>query len=707
MTRTEAWRRDIVKFVRACTPPDLQHLPVSKRELSGHPPGPDVHQPHRAAVCHVLRRLAVLGILLVLASGGLLGAAGPVWAHPALVSSSPGAGYAVTDAPREITLAFSEPVTLTDRPLVVTTTQGDSVAVWVSSTEQGAGLVATPAEPLPVGGYEVAYRVIGLDGDLIADAFAFGVATPVAAAGSSDSAGVSGSGPETVPAGKTVLRGLLFLGVAVALGGTWLAWRVDHATGGLPGPRPLVRAGAVTGLLAVVGLLSGLRGLGGLVGAATGPGAGRLLGLQAVLLAAAALTARRPGRGAVAALLLLGVVGLEGARAHPGEADGALGAALTVTHLLAGALWLGGLAHLMRVVAAWRSRPKAVRVAAQAYARSALVLFVVVAATGTVSAVLLLPDLASWTGTTYGRLLLVKVAVFLLVVALAVAARARLWGTSSTRQSPARQNRRRWSRRLAAPALRRPISKVAAVETAALAAVVLAAAAVTTVTPTRLVPVSALLAAPVGPTVRVAERVRQVSVTVAASQGQVEIRAYAPNDGTPAGIRLDGELARPAGAGRALDLSSCGPSCWTGPVDWSPGTNVLALRVEADRFDGGSVSISVPWPAVLAPDLLRRVQDAMGARTAIDTVETVTSGFGTVLPYSSRRTGQEFLTGQPWAEGGATDATVNEQDGARILLFALPALGYHFALQLDAQNRIISERIVTPNHFLTRAYRYP
>ncbi len=97
----------------------------------------------------------------------------------------------------------------------------------------------------------------------------------------------------------------------------------------------------------------------------------------------------------------------------------------------------------------------------------------------------------------------------------------------------------------------------------------------------------------------------------------------------------------------------------------------------------------------------------MGARTRIDTVETVTSGFGTVLPHRSRRTGQEFLAGQPWAEGGAADATVVEQDGGRTLLFALPALGYHFAMCLDDRDRIISERILTPNHLLTREYRYP
>lgn len=639
-----------------------------------------------------------LVVLAVLAVGWLLGLAGPASAHPALVNSQPGAGYAVTDPPHEIALAFNEPVTLPDLPLVLVDRAGAQIRVRVTTTQDGAGLVGTPETPLPVGAYEVTYRVVGTDGDLISGTFAFGIATPVGVAGATDAAGVTGGdAPETVPVGTTALRALLFLGVAVALGGAWLAWRVNTATGGLPGPRPLLRAGSAVALLAALGLLAGLAGARGLVDAATSPGVGQLLGLQVVLLATAVLAARRPGRGAVAALTLLLVVGLEGARAHPGEADGLLGAALTVTHFLAGALWLGGLVHVLRLAAVWRSRPKAVRVAARTYTRNALVLFVVVSATGTLSAVRLLPALDDWTGTTYGQLLLAKIAVFLLVVLLAVAARRRL-----RRAGPAAPTGGG-----AVPPPGPPFGRVAAAETAVLAAVVLAAAAVTTVTPARLVPASTLLAAPVGPTIRVAERARQVTVSLVASQGRVEIRAQAPDDGAPVQIRLDGGLATPSGSARALELDSCGPACWTGPVEWTPGTNVVSLEVAADRYDAGSVSIGVPWPAVPAPGLLRRVQKAMGARTAIDTVETVTSGFGTVLPHRSRRTGQEFLTGQPWAEGGAADATVVEQEGGRTLLFALPALGYHFALRLDQADRIVSERIVTPNQLLTREYRYP
>jgi hypothetical protein len=97
----------------------------------------------------------------------------------------------------------------------------------------------------------------------------------------------------------------------------------------------------------------------------------------------------------------------------------------------------------------------------------------------------------------------------------------------------------------------------------------------------------------------------------------------------------------------------------------------------------------------------------MGARSAIDTVETVTSGFGAAPTTSSRRTGQEFLETQPWSEAGGTDPVVISDGDQRTLLFALPALGYHFAMRLDEQDRIVAERIVTPNHLITRRYAFP
>lgn len=196
-------------------------------------------------------------------------------------------------------------------------------------------------------------------------------------------------------------------------------------------------------------------------------------------------------------------------------------------------------------------------------------------------------------------------------------------------------------------------------------------------------------------------------MSVVASQGWVELLADVADDERPSALTLTGNVATGSGGPRPLRLVRCGPACWTGPVDWQDGVTTLTLDAAAQRYDGGRVRIPVSWPVVAAPALVARVQAAMGACAAIDTVETVTSGSGTVLPHRSRRTGQEFLEGQPWAQGGATDVTVVDDGADRTLLFALPAQGYHFAMRLDSQDRIISERIVTPNHLLIRQYRYP
>lgn len=640
-----------------------------------------------------LRRAGRPALALLVAAAWVVTTGGPAAAHPALVSSSPGAGYAVTDPPRSLSLTFSEPVTLVDEGLVLMDAGGrpvDTVA-----TTDGPTVTGTVVDDLDVGAYEVNYRLVGRDGDTITGSFRFGVATPVGPVGSTSAAAGSGPGAGPQP-GTTALRALLFLGLSLALGGAYLAWRVDAATGGLPGPLPLVRAGSAVALVGVAGLLLDLGPADRLLSIATGSGFGRVLGAQAALLAVAVVTAGRTSRSAVALSALVGVTALEAVRAHPDEAVGLPGAVLTVTHLLAGAVWLGGLVHVLRLAHAWRTRRKAVRVAVETYARNAVAAVVLVTVSGTASALVLLPTTADWTGTTFGRLLVLKIGVFLLVVALAALGRRRLLRTADVAAAGSAA---------VTPPARRLLGRLAVVETAVLAAVVLLASTVTTVTPSRLVPAAALLTAPVGPTVRVAERASQVTVAVVASQGRVELRADTPDDGAPPAVRV---TARRRGAPDPLPLSSCGPTCWTAPMEWDRGTNVLELDVAAERFTGGRVALPVSWPPEPAPALLARVQAAMGARSAIDTVEQVTSGFGVVVPSRSRRTGQEFLAAQPWAEGGGTDAVVvRGEDGRRTLLFALPALGYHFALRLDETDRIVSERIVTPNHLLTRDYTYP
>jgi copper transport protein len=631
----------------------------------------------------------LLGLLALLVTT-ILATAGPAAAHAALVSSQPGAGYAVTSAPDEIVLQFSDAISLVEDALTLTGPNGEDVPLRVSLHAAGTAVRGEPTGPIGSGAYQVGYRVVARDGDLITGAYPFGVATPVSAAASAGSATVGD--PNGVRPGTAWWRALLFLGLSLALGGAYTGWRVRERTGGLPGPRPLVRTGALAAAVGAAGLLLTLAPVGELPTAMEAPGAARLVAAQAVLLLMAALVAHRPtllGAGPA----LLAVVVLEGVRAHLGEAAGIRGMALTSIHLLVGALWLGGLVHVLRVAVAWRGRRLAVHEAFSAYARSALVLFVVVALTGTLSALLLLPTAADWTGTSYGRVLLTKLALFTAVVLAALAGRRRLH-TVRPRTPDGDPS---------GPT----VGRSARMEAGLLAALVVVTAALTSATPARLVPASAVLTAPVGPVLRTAERIGQVSVSIVASEGRVEVRADTPDDGRPVAVDLTARLTAPSGDVRPLDLSACGSSCWAGPATWSDGVNTLTVDVDAGRWEAGTVDLAVPWPLTPAPALLARVQQNMGSRSALDTVETVTSGFGNPGPTTSRRTGQEYLESQPWSDGGATDAVVLRDGDERTLLFALPALGYHFAMRLDGHDRVIAERIVTPNHLIVRRYTFP
>lgn len=639
-------------------------------------------------------RAAVLAVGTAL---GLLVAPAAALAHPALIETVPGAGYAVTAPPDAVVVSFNEPVTPTGDALTLRFTGGPAVPLDVTLSPDRTSLRGAPGTALEAGSYEAEYAVVALDGDLVKGSFPFGVATPVDPA--STAGGLSQDDPDQVEPGTAVPRALLFLGLSLALGGAVGGVLVTRSTGRASPVRPLVAAGSLTALTGAAVLLTQVVGVDGsrLVQGLTTSPAAQLLAAEGALLAVAAATSRRPARGVLAVAALVGVVLLEGIRAHPSEAVGTVGVALTVVHLTAAAVWVGALVHLVRVGLAWRGQSLAAWVAAAAYARLAIWLFLVVAATGTLTALTLLPTAADWTGTTYGQVLLAKLALFAGAVAAAVVARSRHRRAVDDGADVRDRRQRPWA-----------VGSAAKAEAVMLALLVVVTAGVTSATPPALVSQTALLPAPVGAVVRVAERAGQVSLAVVASQGRVEARAYAPGSEGSNEYGLDLALQRPDGTREDLDVTGCGAGCWTADADWSNGLNALVGNVGAAGWTGGEISLTVPWPPRPAADLLRRVQSAMGAQTAVRATETVTSGFGDAPTTTSVRTGQEYLDDEPWAAGGVTDPVVYKTPaGERVLVFAMPVLGYHFQFALDGQDRVASARVVTRKHLLRRDYGYP
>ncbi len=533
---------------------------------------------------------------------------------------------------------------------------------------------------------------------MIEGTFAFGVATPVAAG--SSAGGLSQDDPDQVQPGSAVPRALLFLGLSLALGGMAAAVIVRREARKIAAPAPLTRVGALVGLAGAATLLMQVTSptVARLPAVLQSSEAARLLAAEAGLFVVAAVAARTPLHGTVAAVTLGLVVLLEGVRAHPGEAVGSAGVALTVVHLAAAAVWLGGLVHVVRVAFAWRGKSLATWVVVGAYARLALALLVLVLGTGTLSALLLLPTMQDWTGTTYGLVLLLKLALFAAAASAAFVARTRhRRGAERDRDVVDRKSGTPWV-----------LGRAVRLEAALLAGVVVVTAGLTSATPPRLASQTSLLTAPTGAVLRVAERINQVSVTLVASDGRLEARTYAPGPQDGVDYQLELSLDRPRADAERLELDPCGTGCWTAALDWKEGVHVVGIDVSARGWKGGEGSIDVPWPPQPANDLLRRVQTVMGAQSQIMATESVTSGFGAAPTTMSTRTGQEYLEDEPWAEGGVTDPAVHlGPDGVRTLLFAMPVLGYHFAFTLDDRDRVSTARIVTRKHLLKRQYEYP
>lgn len=240
-----------------------------------------------------------------------------------------------------------------------------------------------------------------------------------------------------VAAALVASRFLHFAALTFIFGAGWAPAYAD--------PRPIAaRLRLLTRLAAWLALASGigwfvfaLVGMAGSFSAAFAPGAllatvrdmtfGQVSAIRivgcAVLVFLAALP-RPEGRGRLEWLLagvLLASIALTG---HAQEEEGwalLVHGAADALHLLAAGLWLGGLTVLVILLAdsARRLDDEAPRRALVRFSTTGIVAVVVLLSTGFVNAVFLVGAPAALLSTGYGRVLLAKIALFLLMVALA------------------------------------------------------------------------------------------------------------------------------------------------------------------------------------------------------------------------------------------------------------------------------------------------
>ncbi|MBX3283787.1 MAG: copper resistance protein CopC/CopD [Actinobacteria bacterium] len=385
----------------------------------------------------VVRAAFAVAVLAVL----VLGPAAPASAHAQLTASDPTDGAVLDVAPAQVTLRFSEGVTV--QPDGVRVLDRDATRVDGGVAEaQGSVVVAPVDQPLPPGGYVVAWRVVSADGHPVHGAFSFSVGTRTEVSDDVVANAFAGSADGRDELLGAILRAVAYVAILASAGAVWMGAALRRDDEPTPVGRVVTGLSAV-GLLAVVlqvpvqaSLATG-QGLGaigqeGVLGIALADGVGWSIAISGIGLIALLVTAGLPFRSNVRLLALAGAalapLGLVVTGHTRTMSPAVVGYLADAAHVAAGAVWIGGLGALLAVVRRRRADDDvagAARALATFSGWAGAVVAVVVAA-GLALTWLEVGSLRALTSTTYGRYLMAKVAVALAVVAGAAWNRFRL-----------------------------------------------------------------------------------------------------------------------------------------------------------------------------------------------------------------------------------------------------------------------------------------
>jgi copper transport protein len=404
------------------------------------------------------RMRKVFAVLAGLAFGllfTLLGPASPASAHAALVDTDPGNGTVVPDAPNKVTLTFSESVQLVSGKIQVLGPDNQR-ADQGKATQDGA----TVTIPLRAGGgrgtYLVSYRVISADSHPVGGTVTYSVGAPSA----TPTATINDTKVDPVvrgliPVGKYLgYAGLVLLvGPVLVLALLW-PHRLSRR-----GPAKVVYTGIGLILLSTLWALwlQAPYALGvGVFSVKVGDiqdvlgstyGAVMLVRLGVILAAAVLLRPLLRGNGgeSKADLALLGVLGVAALATwpltgHP-TASPVAGVSVVVDaiHLASMSVWLGGLVMLVAFLLP-RANERELSAILPIWSRWAATAVGALILAGVVQALIEVASFKGLVDSTYGILILVKVALASMVVAVAAYSR-KLVSSKVTDDSPRKLRR--------------------------------------------------------------------------------------------------------------------------------------------------------------------------------------------------------------------------------------------------------------------------
>jgi copper transport protein len=388
------------------------------------------------------RALATLfaGLFLV-----LLSPAAPASAHAALVSTNPGQGTTVATAPAEVTLTFSESISAVNDKIRVVGPDG-SRADQERPVVNGTTLHIPLRPNLPIGTYLVSFRIISADSHPVPGGFTFNIGAP------------STNAPQATDQGKTdafvtvaipVFKYLGYAGLLLLVGAALVLLLLWPSRLSPKGPRALLAVGFGLVLLSTFGafLLQAPYENGTTLTATTAAdyaaifssqfGAVMLarigvLAVGAVVLSAALRRVRTHGEPARSDLVVLAVLGAVAVATWPlaGHAAASPVPAVTVVidsiHIGAMAVWLGGLSMLaLFLLRPGRNQATDRELGAilPVWSRWATLAVSALLLAGVIQALIEISSVGALFTTNYGRLILVKVGLVLVILGFAYLAR--------------------------------------------------------------------------------------------------------------------------------------------------------------------------------------------------------------------------------------------------------------------------------------------
>ncbi len=366
-----------------------------------------------------MKRPALLALVLL----GALGVTPHAGAHALLRQADPENGSTQERPPQAVTLTFTEDPEPTLSSIRVLAASGQQVSRGPAQVVSGRpSTLQVALDPLSTGVYTVTWRTVSrVDGHVTGGALAFGVGVTPSAASVPE---VESPPPSVLGAGA---RWMLYAGLSVLIGAAWV-WTMafPRAAGG---SWRVLWLAWIAAALGVIGLEEAQRADAGVdlarfmrtsLGWALEWRALPLMAIAGSIITGGGLV----GRGRRAALAVVGGCAVFAVLAHvmSGHAAAAPGAwrwanvAVQWLHVSAVGAWIGGLFALLLAVG--RTPDDDRTAAVRRFSTAAGILIVVVAVTGTARAV---DEVGSWDRlptTPFGRLVLLKAGLLILLAIL-------------------------------------------------------------------------------------------------------------------------------------------------------------------------------------------------------------------------------------------------------------------------------------------------